>query len=109
MNVIVHLVVPAGWGSCLKLLAFFKRALPTCDVHLRGKKDKVVNLNSNTSYYKYTELCEQTLNELQLVGKSFGCVDIDIECKNISISANIGGLILSTKYIKSGIPKTLLF
>ena len=26
-----------------------------------------------------------------LVGKLFGCVDIDIECKNISISANIGG------------------
>ena len=32
-----------------------------------------------------------------LVGKSFGLVGIDIECKNISISGDIGGLILSTK------------
>ena len=30
-------------------------------------------------------------------GKSFGFVGIDIECKNISISGNIGGFILSTK------------
>ena len=33
----------------------------------------------------------------QLGGKSFGFVGIDIECKNISISGDIGGLILSTK------------
>ena len=25
------------------------------------------------------------------MGKSFGCMDIDIECKNISISGDIGG------------------
>ena len=30
-------------------------------------------------------------------GKSFGFVGIDIECKNISISGDIGGFILSTK------------
>ena len=30
-------------------------------------------------------------------GKLFGFVHIDIECKNISISGDIGGLILSTK------------
>ena len=30
-------------------------------------------------------------------GKSFGFVSIDIECKNISISGDIGGFILSTK------------
>ena len=42
---------------------------------------------------------------LRVVGKSFGFVDIDIECQNISILANIGGrgwgggslVILSTK------------
>ena len=33
----------------------------------------------------------------QLGGKSFGFVGIDIECKNISISGDIGGFILSTK------------
>ena len=32
-----------------------------------------------------------------LGGKSFGFVGIDIECKNISISGDIGGFILSTK------------
>ena len=32
-----------------------------------------------------------------LVGKSFGCVDIDIERKNISILADVEGVILSTK------------
>ena len=32
-----------------------------------------------------------------VVGKSFGLVGIDIECKNISISGDIGGFILSTK------------
>ena len=26
-----------------------------------------------------------------IVGKSFGCVDIDIKCKNISISGDMGG------------------
>ena len=31
-----------------------------------------------------------------LVGKSFGCADINNECKNILISADIG-VILSTK------------
>ena len=30
-------------------------------------------------------------------GKLFGFVSIDIECKNISISGDIGGFILSTK------------
>ena len=29
-----------------------------------------------------------------IVGKSFGCVDIDIACKNILISAEIGGNIV---------------
>ena len=32
-------------------------------------------------------------NSSCLVGKSFGCVDIDIECKNISVSASIRGVI----------------
>ena len=32
-----------------------------------------------------------------LGGKSFGFGSIDIECKNISISGDIGGFILSTK------------
>ena len=34
---------------------------------------------------------------LKVGGKSFGLVGIDIECKNISISGDIGGFILSTK------------
>ena len=34
---------------------------------------------------------------MKLGGKSYGFVHIDIECKNISISGDIGGLILSTK------------
>ena len=32
-----------------------------------------------------------------LGGKLFGFMGIDIECKNISISGDIGGFILSTK------------
>ena len=36
-------------------------------------------------------------DERTLGGKSFGFVSIDIECKNISISGDIGGSILSTK------------
>ena len=43
------------------------------------------------------------------MGKLCGCVDIDIECKNIPILADItggGGVILSTKWSESGIPKT---
>ena len=35
----------------------------------------------------------------------FGCVDIDIECKNISMSFDIGGVILSTKESESEILK----
>ena len=31
---------------------------------------------------------------IKLVGKLFCCVDIDSECKNISISADIGGNIV---------------
>ena len=40
----------------------------------------------------------ETRSKMNTVGgKSFGFVGIDIECKNISISGDIGGLILSTK------------
>ena len=42
-----------------------------------------------------------------LVATSFSCVDIDIECKNISKSSDIGKIILSTKKSKSRIPKKL--
>ena len=42
---------------------------------------------------------------INLVVKLFGCVDIDIERKNISISADIEGAILSTKQTESGTPK----
>ena len=46
-----------------------------------------------------------------IVDQLFGCVDIDIECKNISIWTDMGGVggfvvILSTN---SAIPKTFLF
>ena len=43
------------------------------------------------------------------MGKSFGFVHIDIECKNISISGDIGGLILSTKYSEFRKTKTFYF
>ena len=51
---------------------------------------------------------EMTINNNFLVGKLFGFVDIDIECKKISVSANIGRLKLSTKWSESGISKTFL-
>ena len=41
--------------------------------------------------------------------KLFGFVDIDIECKNISILVDIVRLRLFTKESASGIPKTFLF
>ena len=44
-----------------------------------------------------------------LRGKSFGFVSIDIECKNISISGDIGGFILSTKLYEFEKPKTFYF
>ena len=41
-------------------------------------------------------MCE--LKKLKTFEKivSFRCVDIEIECRNISISADIGGVVLST-------------
>ena len=52
------------------------------------------------NYMQEIMACESFVKHLVgslLGGKSFGFVSINIECKNISISGDIGGFILSTK------------
>ena len=38
-------------------------------------------------------------------GTLFGCADINFECKNISLSSDIGRITLSTEQSEHGIPK----
>ena len=63
--------------------------------------------SSRMSYEPYEDPKDCYTNvkiALGLVGKSFGCVNI--ERKNISIAADIVEVILSTKWSESGILKT---
>ena len=50
-----------------------------------------IQVNMNVCLHSFDRKEDWTLISKRLGGKSFGCVDIDIERKNISISGDIGG------------------
>ena len=72
------------WWNGFRDINWAVHLLPNYEDSFHSPKDKVISQKSNTDTTTWI-----------VVGKLFGCVAIDIECKNISISADIGGNIVN--------------